>query len=96
MQCKIHNPATITDRISWTEEIGNLSPPPPPMKDRKILRSFIFEFFLGGGGFGGAVGLLFHFILSKIVVKITVGWVVRGKICIGQWALSQKQDDKNT
>ena len=83
MQCKIHNPASITDRISWTEEIGNLSPPPPPpIKDRKILRSFIVEFW--GGGFGGAVGLLFHFILSKIVVKITVGWVVRGKTCIGQ------------
>ena len=85
MQCKIHNPATITDRISWIEEIGNSYPPSPPplMKDRKILPSFIFEFW-GGGGLWGAVGLLFHFILSKIVVKITVGWVVRGNICIGQ------------
>ena len=66
-----------------------LSPPPPStIKARKIAR---FGFcaassstFFGGGGVGGAVGLLFHFILSKIVVKITVGWVVRGKICIGQ------------
>ena len=62
--------------------------PTPTIKPRKIarsgfwfLRSFILDFFVGGGG---AVGLLFHFILSKIVVKITVGWVVRGKICIGQ------------
>ena len=51
------------------------------MKDRKILRSFILDFL---EGLWGAVGLLFRFILSKIVVKITVGWVVRGKICIGQ------------
>ena len=51
------------------------------MKDRKILPSFILEFW---GALWGAVGLLFHFILSKIVVKITVGWFVRGKICIGQ------------
>ena len=93
MQCKIHNPATITDRISWTEEIGNLYLPSPPlMKDRKILRSFILDFL---EGLCGAVGLLFRFILSKIVVKITVGWVVRRKICIGQWVLTQKQDDKN-
>ena len=85
MQWKIHNPATITDRISWTEEIGNLyPPPPPPIKDRKILPSFILEFCREGGGLWGAVGLLFHFILSKIVVYITVGWVVRGKICTGQ------------
>ena len=42
------------------------------------------SFFLGGGGVGW-VGLLFHFILSKIVVKILVKiTVVRGKICIGQ------------
>ena len=85
MQCKIRNPVTITDRISWTEGIGNLYPPPfpppPLMKDRKILRSFILDFL---EGLCGAVGLLFRFILSKIVVKITVGWVVRGKICIGQ------------
>ena len=37
------------------------------------------------GGVVGWVGLLFHFILSKIVVKILVKiTVVRGKICIGQ------------
>ena len=34
MQCKIHNPAAITDRISWTEEIGNLISPPPPSQLR--------------------------------------------------------------
>ena len=55
--------------------------PPPPIKDRKIAQ---FGFcaassstFLGGGGGGEAVGLLSHFILSKIAVKITV----RGKVC---------------
>ena len=37
--------------------------------------------------------MLFHFILSKIVDKITVRWVVGGKICIGQGALTQKQGD---
>ena len=39
----------------------------------------------GGGRVGGAVGLLFPFILSKIVVKIVVKMtVVRGKICVGR------------
>ena len=83
MQCKIHNPAAITDRISWTEEIGNLYSPPP--RQLRIGKWHILAFaqlhprlFGGGvGGGGGAVGLLFHFILSKIVVKITV----RGKVC---------------
>ena len=52
----------------------NLDPPPPPppkIKDGKIAlfcpsRGFILD--LSGGGMGG---LLFHFILSKIVVYYT-------------------------
>ena len=71
---------------------GNLylSSSPAPNQGQEIstfwlLCSFILD-LSGGGGCWGWVGLLFHFVLSKIVVKITVGWVVRGKICIGQWA----------
>ena len=49
----------------------NLDPPPPPppqIKDGKMARfcpsrGVILDFFLGGGD----GGLLFHFILSKIV-----------------------------
>ena len=45
----------------------NLDPPPPKIKDRKMARfcpsrGFILD--LGGDG-----GLLFHFILSKIVAR---------------------------
>ena len=45
----------------------NLDPPPPQIKDGKMARfcsSRAFILDLGGGGDGG---LLFHFILSKIV-----------------------------
>ena len=72
MQCKIHYPDTVTDRISWTEEIENLSPPPLPsplllslIKAGKISR-FGFcaasssSFFVGGGGGGGWLGLSFY------------------------------------
>ena len=78
MQCKIHTSATITNRISWTGERWKFIPlllPPPQIRVRKIA-GFNFcaasSLVLGGVG-GGGVGLLFHFILSKIVVKITVG-----------------------
>ena len=83
MQCKIHNPAAITDRISWTEEIGNLYSPSPPPRQLRIGKWHILAFAqlhprLFGGVWGGeAVGLLSHFILSKIAVKITV----RGRVC---------------
>ena len=71
--------------------------PPPQIRDRKLARfGFCAASSLIWGGWGVGGGLLIHFILSKIVVKITVGWVVRGKICIGQQGtLTQKQDDKN-
>ena len=50
---------------SWTKKMGNLKPPSPPNQGREngafwLLRGFILA--LGGDG-----GLLFHFILSKIV-----------------------------
>ena len=62
-----------------------LPPAPAPNLGKEnstfwLLRSFILD--LGGWG-RGWVCLLFHFILSKIVVKIALGWAVRGKICIG-------------
>ena len=70
-------------------EIYIPSPPPPPPqikigKQHVLALAQLHPRLLRGGGVGGAVCLLFHFILSKIVVKITVGWVVRRKICIGQ------------
>ena len=40
----------------------NLDPPPPQIKDGKMAR------FYPSRGLGGDGGLLFHFILSKIVV----------------------------
>ena len=51
----------------------NLDPPPPQIKDGKMARfcpsrGFILD--LGEGGGGGDGGLLFHFILSKIVVYV--------------------------
>ena len=50
----------------------NLDPPSPQIKDGKMARfcpsrGFILD--LGGGGRGDG-GLLFHFILSKIVVLL--------------------------
>ena len=47
------------------------SPPPPQIKDAKMARLGLrraSSLIWGGGGEGG--GLLFHFILSKIVVRI--------------------------
>ena len=43
--------------------MGNCTPPPPQIKDRKMAR---FGFILDFAGGGGGGGLLFHFILSKI------------------------------
>ena len=61
MQCKIHNPAAITDRISWTEEIGNLYSPPP--RQLRIGKWHILAFAqlhprLFGGVWGGGGGWL--------------------------------------
>ena len=84
MQCKIHTPATklqiefnqaaILGRRDWKF----IRPPPPPPKKKKIkdgkncafglLRGFVLIDLAGGWG------LLFHSILSKIVVDITLGF----------------------
>ena len=48
----------------------NLDPPSPQIKDGKMARFYPSRgFILDLGGGGGDGGLLFHFILSKIVVQ---------------------------
>ena len=88
MQCKIHTPATklqiefnqaaILGRRDWKFIRRRPPPPPPPPKKKKIkdgkncpfglLRGFVLIDLAGGWG------LLFHSILSKIVVDITLGF----------------------
>ena len=85
MPCKIHTPATklqiefnqaaILGRRDW--KFIRRHPPPPPQKKIKdgkncpfgLLRGFVLMIDLAGGW-----GLLFHSILSKIVVDITLGF----------------------
>ena len=51
----------------WTKQLEHLSPPSPQIKDGNVARLGIFDFLGGTGGGGQDGGLLFHFILSKIV-----------------------------
>ena len=90
MQCKIHTPATITNRISWTGERWKFIPllfPPPQIRDRKIA-GFNFcaasSLVLGGGGGGGGWLAVPFSSVQDCSQDYLVGWVVRGKICIGQ------------
>ena len=84
MQCKIHTPATklqiefnqaaLLGRRDW--KFIRRHPPPPPQKKIKdgkncpfgLLRGFVLIDLAGGWG------LLFHSILSMIVVHITLGF----------------------
>ena len=98
MQCKIHNPATyyrynILDRRDWKFI------PPPPSPQLRIGKQHALAFaqlhprvffFFGGGGGRGMVGLLFHFILSKIVVKIICGMGCERKNLYRQMSIDSK------
>lgn len=89
MQYKIHTSATITDRIQPSYNLRQTrlkmfsapspSPFPPPNKFQGwengafwVLRGFIL-------GHGVEWALLFHSILPKIVVNITLRWVYEEK-----------------
>ena len=82
MQYKIHTSATITDRIQPSYNLRQtrlkfFSPPPNKFQGLEngafwVLRGFIL-------GHGVEWALLFHSILPKIVVNITLRWVYEEK-----------------
>ena len=98
MQCKIHTPATITDPSCNVREkrLEIYTPPLPPKSRMEKMARFALCASLNDLDLGDG-GLLFHSILSKIVVEITLRWVVRRKNLYRSMSTNskQKQDDKN-
>ena len=78
-------------------EIYNAPPPPSPQLRIGKQHALAFAqlhprvFFLGGGRGRGMVGLLFHFILSKIVVKIICGMGCERKNLYRQMSIESKR-----